>query len=610
VPDDFDLAPLPPSQTALGDEFSYAAMPAVPLLREEPTQPSPRPEREAAELDEFDIPLPGPGPVGLPPKRGHIFSRATRAPVDPGVDPGADPDLPKRRGSRRHGARARADHHRTYAAKGAGPDVFRLFHRLLALSFLLAFWSLGRQVDVLIGARGLLPVVEFMDVLHLRPNAGFLQFPTFFWWGTDHAWIAGGITLGLVLSAAAFIGVLPRILLLAIVPLYLGYATVCRTFLSFQWDSMLIEAGLLAIFLPRDIRSPVMLLGFRLLLFKLYFESGIAKWQSHLGDWQDGSAMVLYYQTVPLPTPLAWFFHQLPVAWHHLESYGALALELVFPFFIFGPRAMRRIAFVALTAFQVINFATGNYGFFIPVTLALHAFLLDDSDLRAVGATLRSWVTLPAKLRIAVSDRRPQGLRTVGPCVAFLLIGTWGTLSAAQGADRFLAGRPAESTAPILVQATRALQPFRVVNNYHLFGHITRTRVEPEFQTLDAGRWRSHHLKYKIGDPKIAGPWAAPHQPRVDFRLWFYGLSFEHGTPEYVQTLLRRMCHEPEAVESLFAEPLPRDPDAVRIRFLDYRYTDRETRRETGAWWSTEEVASSAPISCAAAGVGPPRRSR
>src|SRR5256885_8382782 len=39
----------------------------------------------------------------------------------------------------------------------------------------------------------------------------------------------------------------------------------------------------------------------RVLLFKLYFESGIAKWQSGLHDWHDGSAMTFYYETAPLP---------------------------------------------------------------------------------------------------------------------------------------------------------------------------------------------------------------------------------------------------------------------------------------------------------------------
>src|SRR5256885_10492323 len=93
----------------------------------------------------------------------------------------------------------------------------------------------------------------------------------------------------------------------------------------------------------------------RVLTFKLYFESGIAKWQSPLHDWHDGSAMTYYYETAPLPAALAFYAHHLPVWWHHLESRATLVLELVVPFAAFGPRPARLLALAALTRFQVVN---------------------------------------------------------------------------------------------------------------------------------------------------------------------------------------------------------------------------------------------------------------
>ena len=67
----------------------------------------------------------------------------------------------------------------------------------------------------------------------------------------------------------------------------------------------------------------------------------MAKWQSPIGDWHDGSAMTYYYETAPLPTWLALYAHHLPAWWHHLESRLTLVLELVVPFAIFGPRRAR-----------------------------------------------------------------------------------------------------------------------------------------------------------------------------------------------------------------------------------------------------------------------------
>ena len=53
----------------------------------------------------------------------------------------------------------------------------------------------------------------------------------------------------------------------------------------------------------------------------------------------------------------------------------------------------------------------------------------------------------------------------------------------------------------------------------------------------------------RSGAPARAPPFVAPHQPRVDFRLWFYGLSYRRGMPAYVATLLERLCTDPEAIQ-------------------------------------------------------------
>ena len=136
------------------------------------------------------------------------------------------------------------------------------------------------------------------------------------------------------------------------------------------------------------------------------------------------------------------------------------------------------------------------------------------------------------------------------------------------------------------------------MNAYHLFGHVTRQRIEPEFQTRDGEAWTPHHFWYKAGPLDRAPPFVAPHQPRVDFRLWFYGLGFRHGVPEYVGVLLHRLCTDPEAVQPLFASELPAEPEAVRIVFGRYRFTGPEQRRESGAWWSRTWLARIPEVSC------------
>jgi hypothetical protein len=272
--------------------------------------------------------------------------------------------------------------------------VARLFHKLLAVLFGIAWISLGAQVHTLIGSRGLLPLEPFIEVVR-EQGLSALDVPTIFLWTSSDAALTAGIGAGLALATAAFFGLAPRLCFGLSTLLYLSYATAGRTFLSFQWDNLLLECGALAALLPRDDKARFAHVLFRVLLFKLYWESGVAKWQSHLHDWHDGSAMTFYFETAPIPTRLAHIAHALPAGWHKVESWLTLGLELGVPLAIFGPRWARLPAFAALTGFQIVNAATANYGFFVYLSCALHVFLLSDQDL----ARARAWIEQRALLK-------------------------------------------------------------------------------------------------------------------------------------------------------------------------------------------------------------------
>ncbi|HEY6478309.1 MAG TPA: lipase maturation factor family protein, partial [Polyangia bacterium] len=290
---------------------------------------------------------------------------------------------------------------------GSGPATATLFIRLFALVTLDAWLSLGSQVRVLLGSRGLLPVGAFMDAVRADGGVRLFDLPTLFWRFHSDGWLVAGTIGGALLAVAALCGLWPRLCFALSTALYLSYAVVGRDFLSFQWDNLLLECGLLAVFLPARRQAPLVHFLFRVLLFKLYFESGLAKWQSPIRDWQDGSAMTYYYETAPLPTWLAFTAHHLPVWWHHLESRATLLLELGIPFLIFGPRRARLLAAFAFSFFQICNAATANYGFFCYLAAALGVFLLDDADLQRARARLAR--TLPAAVRGWSARRRGAG---------------------------------------------------------------------------------------------------------------------------------------------------------------------------------------------------------
>lgn len=485
----------------------------------------------------------------------------------------------------------------------SGPVVARLFHRLLALVLLDAWLSLGVQVHVLIGARGLLPLARFLD--RARGQLSFTDFPTLLWLGAGDTTLTLGIILGVLLSLVALAGRAPRVMAALQVVLYLSFVTAARTFMSFQWDSLLLECAFFAIFLPRDRPAPLMHTLFRLILFKLYWESGIAKWQSHLHDWQDGSAMAHYFETAPLPTALAWYAHHLPAWWHALESWATLGFELGVPLFIFvGSRRVRLACAVILTAFQIVNAATANYGFFCYLAVALHVFLLDDSDLqraaRAIRARLHRRLSLdPTAATSADAAPTPRPLRhprlrlAASPLVLALFV-------VVSTADALLSFTGSDTIAAAMLPLRRIYEPWRIINTYHLFGHITTERIEPEFQTTEDGEhWIAQPLWHKAGDPRRRPDFVAPHQPRVDFQLWFYGLGYRSGAPAYVDALVERLCRDPAAVQPLFRNRLPPHARAVRLAYWQYRFTTAAERHDSGAWWKRTPLAVTEAVPCA-----------
>lgn len=500
---------------------------------------------------------------------------------------------------------------------GSGEEVAWAFHRALALVFLVAWLSLAAQVRLLIGAHGLLPLVDLVEAARsTEPGGlGFRAFPSWLVLAPRDGVLVGGAVAGVGLALLSLVGVATRLCVAVQTFLYLGYAVGCRSFLGFQWDNLLIEAGTLATFLPAGRPAPVAHFLFRALLFKLYFESGLAKWQSPIGDWRDGSAMTFYYETAPLPTALAWFAHHLPAGWHHFESRATLALELVVPFAAFGPRRARVAAAAALTSFQLANVATANYGFFCYLATALHLFLLDDADVRGWRERIgRLAPPLPKRVARIAAWRAPRlflpsGLRCSHPLLswhrravtALVALGAtaWIALSLTEAAFVFGGTDPASGAGRPLAALLELEQPFRLVDTYHLFAAITRERLEPELQVeTEPGQWRALELKYKPGSVERPPPLVAPHQPRVDFLLWFYGLSFTRRQPAYVTALLDRLCEDPTAVASLFTTTLPLHVQAVRIAFWDYRFTTPAERRATSAWWTRRDIGAGRSIPC------------
>ncbi len=100
------------------------------------------------------------------------------------------------------------------------------------------------QVDGLIGERGILPVADYLPAAraHLGDKAPFLL-PTLCWLNSSDAFLHFLCGAGAVISVLLMAGFLPVVSLVLLFVFYLSLTIAGQTFLSFQWDILLLEAG-------------------------------------------------------------------------------------------------------------------------------------------------------------------------------------------------------------------------------------------------------------------------------------------------------------------------------------------------------------------------------
>ncbi|MFQ5742330.1 MAG: lipase maturation factor family protein [Acidobacteriota bacterium] len=463
-----------------------------------------------------------------------------------------------------------------------------IFLRCLGLIYLIAFASLRGQLPGLIGDHGILPAADYLVRIERQFGAGsghFWYFPTLAWIRADDGFLQLLSSAGAALSLLVVIGAftVPALVLLWV--LYLSLLTVGQDFLAFQWDILLLEVGFLTIFLaPRQLRphlseetppAPIFVWLSRLLLFRLMISSGAVKLLSGDPTWRNLTALTYHYETQPLPTPIAWYAHQLPAWFHQLSAAGIFAIELIAPLLFFGPRRLR-FAAGGLTIFsQLLIAATGNYTYFNLLTIALCLLLFDDLF----------WSRfLPARAWRAIRERGAAAWTTnaspARKAVTVLLL----ALSLIQLLG-LLVG-PGNLPYP-LPNLYGLFSPLHIVNSYGLFAVMTTTRQEIIIEGSNDGEtWSAYRFKYKPQDPRRALAWVAPYQPRLDWQMWFAALGNYRMNPWFINLGIRLLEGRHEVLRLLANNPFPdRPPLYVRASLYLYRFTDRATRRAEGTVW-------------------------
>jgi predicted DCC family thiol-disulfide oxidoreductase YuxK len=489
----------------------------------------------------------------------------------------------------------------------------RWFLRALGVIYLIAFVSLWVQVDGLVGSDGVSPVNQFFPAAHAQigPEA-YTVLPTLCWFNSSNAFLHFLCGSGVLFSLLLIFGIAPAVSLLALFVFYLSLTVAGQIFFNFQWDVLLLETGFLSILfapwrlLPRELSwrpgsappataTPVSRAGLfllKFLLFKLMLMSGVVKLTSGDDSWWNLTALDYHYWSQPLPTIFAWWADKSPEWFKHFSVAFCLVVEIIVPLFIWAPRRLRSIAAGLLIFLQLAIAITGNYCFFNLLTIALCLLLIDDASVASLCRRV-----FPRQVPITATERGGDSNATGGRAlperlcsyaaivviVVTLPINAWLIFSAF---------KPLTSPPRALAKVYERLEPFRIVNGYGLFRVMTKDRCEIVLEgSADGINWLPYEFKWKPGDVNRAPGWCAPHQPRLDWQMWFAALETPRQNPWFIALIFRLLQGSQDVSGLLASNPFPdRPPRYMRAMFYRCRFTTVDELRQTGAWWKREEL--------------------
>jgi hypothetical protein len=442
-----------------------------------------------------------------------------------------------------------------------------LILRLLGFVYVFAFLGIIFQGLPLLGSHGLTPAATYID------GISFWKLPTLFVFDCSdfalQAWAYAGLVLGL--ACLAGYANLPSLLILWLI--YGSYERIGQTWWAFGWEIQLLETTLVAAFLahpwdPRPLaaRPPptTAIVLARWLVFRIMLGAGLIKLKG-AACWKDLSCLDSHFETQPIPNPLSPWFHHLPHVVHAIGVAFNHFVEVICPFFVFGPRVLRIGAGVAMIAFQIVLILSGNLAFLNWLTIIPILACFDDDFLLAltpkrwrerlrarlpqpiVRNTWQLWfaITVALALILFFEGSFALGLVVAAVPLAFLANREWRrwllpklgrrdvrqiAIGAFCALVIFKSWRVVDNLTSKRQDMNAAYDRLALVNTYGAFGSVGDERYELVIEGTLAedpatADWKAYELPCKPGDlarrPCILGP----YHRRLDWLIWFAAME-------------------------------------------------------------------------------------
>ncbi len=455
-----------------------------------------------------------------------------------------------------------------------------VLQRGVGLVYLIAFIAAGRQFRALIGEQGMLPVPAFVSRVSFKaaPSVFHLRYSDRLFAAV--CWIGAALSAGLVAGAGNLVPLLAAMAMwLTLWVLYLSIVNVGQRWYGFGWESVLLEAGFIAIFLGNDETAPPLLaiLLARWLVFRVEFGAGMIKLR---GDpcWRDLTCLDYHHETQPMPGPLSWFFHHLPKPLHRVEVAGNHFAQLVVPFALFAPQPVASVAAAIVIVTQLWLVLSGNFAWLNWITIVLAVSAIDQSAFASV---------LPV----------PEPPTFANPPLYFIA-----AVIVFAAMTVVLSYWPVRNMISSHQRMNAAFNPYHLINAYGAFGSIGRRRAEVVIEGTDEPHiteqtvWKEYGFKGKPGDPhRMPRQWA-PYHLRLDWLMWFAALSPSYARDWFGPFVRRLLQNDPRTLRLLRENPFPDTPPRfVRAQLYEYQFTTWHELWHDGVWWRRSVVGDFLP---------------
>lgn len=447
-----------------------------------------------------------------------------------------------------------------------------LFLKLVSLSYFFAFLSLRMQVMGLFGKNGILPIQNLIDAMKKEGKAHFFQLPTILTHLSSDRALKALLEFGIILSIVAFLDLIPFLPFGLLFLLYFSFFTVSYPFLSYQWDCLLLETGFAAMFVSVMTVPPIFIqLWLTVLVFRLMLSSGLVKWFSGCNEWRSFKALLVHFETQPLPNIGGYYANALPKKVLMAMTFLVFIFEIPIPFLYFGVPEAKAIGGILGILLQILIAITGNYAFFNLLTIALHIPLFDDRFLSFLAP-------------IAVTGFKFDGISGISLFlngIGVLMV----TINLLFLLTQFL-------NIPIFPKAFLLLRRFGIISPYGLFARMTTYRDEIVIEgSHDGIIWETFEFRYKPGQLNVSPKQIAPFQPRLDWQMWFAALS-DFRREGWFQRFIYKLLEGSSEVNALLLHnPFQNTPPRfIRAKRYRYHFTTLEERKQSGNFWKKEEL--------------------